>query len=159
MEIRIEKVAEKDVPAIVALLREFAEFEQLGHVCEVTEETLVDAMFGPGAFVGGLMAFYGDAPVAYALFYPYFASFRGQRGIYLEDIFIRAEYRRHNVGEKMLREIARMAKAAGSTRIDFQVLENNLPAIRFYEKHGAVRDETERHFKFTDEAFQKLATE
>lgn len=159
MEIRISKACEEDIPAIVAMLREFAEYEDLGHLCEVTEGRLSAAMFGEGAFVEGLIAFDGDNPAGYAIFYPYFASFRGQRGFYLEDIFIRAEYRRHNLGEKMLREIARIAKQRGYVRIDFQVLENNTPAIAFYEKHGAVRDDEERHFKFLHEAFDKLATE
>lgn len=159
MEIRITKARKEDVPAIVAMLREFAEYEDLGHLCEVTEERLFAAMFGKGAFVEGLIAQDGETPAGYAIFYPYFASFRGQRGFYLEDIFIRSDYRRHHLGERMLREIARIAKGRGYERIDFQVLESNAPAINFYEKHGAVRDDEERHFKFLYEAFDKLAAE
>jgi ribosomal protein S18 acetylase RimI-like enzyme len=158
MEIRIAKAAAGDIPAILAMMREFAEYEQLSQFLDVTEERLFAAMFGPEAFVEGLMALDGSAPVGYAVFYPYFASFRGQRGLYLEDIYIRDEYRRHNLGETMLREIARLARDRGFERMDFQVLETNTPAIRFYEKHGAVRDDTERHFKFTDEAFRRLAS-
>jgi GNAT superfamily N-acetyltransferase len=114
-------------------------------------------MFGPTAFVEGLMAFDDKTPVAYAIFYPYFASFRGQRGVYLEDIFITEKYRKSGVGEKMLREIARIGKEQGAVRLDFQVLKWNAPAINFYIKHGAVIDEEERHFKFTDEVFERLA--
>jgi ribosomal protein S18 acetylase RimI-like enzyme len=157
MDIRIAKATEDDIPGIVALLREFAEFLVLGQFLEVTGERLFQAMFASGAFVEGLMAFDGERPVAYAIFYPCFASFRGQRSLFLEDIYIKPEYRRHNLGERMVREIARMARARGFERIDFHVLEDNHSAIRFYEKHGAVRDDAERHFKFVGEAFELLA--
>lgn len=158
MEIRIAKAAEADIHAIVNMLREFAGFLDLERYIEITDERLFEAMFGEHAFVDGLMAFDGEKAVAYAIFFPAFTSFRGQRGLFLEDIYIRPEYRRHNLGKKMLREIARMAKARGFERIDFHVLEDNLSAIAFYEKHGAERDDSERHFKFIGDAFQRLAS-
>jgi ribosomal protein S18 acetylase RimI-like enzyme len=157
MEIRIAKATEGDIPAIIALLHEFAGFLDLGRYVEVTEERLFEAMFAPCAFVEGLMAFDDGIPVAYAIFFPAFTSFRGQRGLFLEDIYIKAEYRRHNLGIRMVREIARIARERGFERIDFHVLEDNHSAIAFYEKHGAVRDDEERHFKFIGEAFEKLA--
>ena len=73
------------------------------------------------------------ACAAYSIFYPNFASFRGQRGMYLEDIYISPDYRGRGIGEAMLREIARIAAAHGFERIDFQVLDWNKPAIDFYE--------------------------
>lgn len=157
MEIRIAKATEDDIPGIVALLREFAGFLDLERYLEVTGERLFQAMFAPEAFVEGLMAFDGEKPVAYAIFFPSFTSFRGQRGLFLEDIYIKPEYRRHKLGERMIREIAVIARARGFERIDFHVLEDNRSAIRFYEKHGAVRDDAERHFKFIGEAFERLA--
>lgn len=159
MKIKITGTEEKDVATIVGLIREFAEYENLSQVCEVTEEALREAMFGEHAYVEGLVAFDGERTVGYALFYPCFATFRGQRGFWLEDIFVTAEYRTHNLGEKMLREIARIGKARGIKRIDFLVLDWNTPAIGFYKKHGAVRGESERYFKFTDKAFLRLAAE
>lgn len=159
MDIAIIKTGEKDVRKIVGLIREFAEYEGLSQVCEVTEAALSEAMFGEQAFVEGLMAFDGERAVGYALFYPCFATFRGQRGFWLEDIFITADCRTHNLGEQMLREIARIGKARGIKRIDFLVLDWNTPAIGFYKKHGAVKGESERYFKFTDEAFLNLASD
>ena len=93
----------------------------------------------------------------YALYYPNYASFRGQKGYYLEDLYVAAEFRGRGVGEAFLREIARRGSQRGFKRIDFQVLGWNAPAIGFYERLGAHRDETERHFKFTDVAFAQLA--
>ncbi len=159
MDIQIRKSTPGEVPAIVRLMRDFAEYENLGDYCEITEDRLFDVMFGDDAFVEGLVAFHGDDPVAYAMFYPYFASFRGQCGYYLEDIFIADEYRRNGLGEAMVRIIARLAKQRGFERIDFQVLEWNTPAVKFYEKLGAVRDDSERHFKFIDSSFNSLVAD
>ena len=157
MEISIRNVEEQYLGDIVRLLRDFAEYENLSEYCEITEHRLHDAMFGKGGFVEGLISLDGATPVAYALFYPNFSSFRGERGLYLEDIYIAAEYRRLNLGEKMLREIARLARSRGMTRIDFQVLEWNTPAVTFYLKHGAEHNEGENHFKFAGAAFDRLS--
>ena len=157
MTLTIRKTTRDDVGAVNGLLQDFAKFENLEQFCEITEDKLVDAMFGKDAFVEGIIAYDGEKAVAYAVFYPNFASFRGQKGLYLEDIYIDAEYRGKGIGDAMLKEIAKIAKSRGFERIDFQVLDWNTPAIRFYEKHGAVRDEDERHYKFTDKAFETLA--
>lgn len=159
MDIQIRKSTPDEVPAIVRLMRDFAEFEDLGDYCEINEDRLLDVMFGDDAFVEGLVAFHQGEMVAYALFYPYFASFRGQCGYYLEDIFIAEEFRRNGLGEAMVRIIARLAKQRGFERIDFQVLEWNTPAVKFYEKLGAMRDDSERHFKFIDNSFQSLVVD
>lgn len=158
MNYRIEKAAEENIPQIIALMREFAEYENLLEYVEVTEERLKAALFGETRVADAVVAFADDAPIGYAVFYPNFATFRGQRGLYLEDIFIKKEFRGKGVGEMILKYLAKSAKTRGFERIDFQVLEWNTPAIKFYEKLGAHRDEEERHFKFTDEAFQNLAS-
>jgi GNAT superfamily N-acetyltransferase len=157
MEIAIRKVEIGDVVRVMSLMREFAEFEKLGEYCTVTEERLNAVIFGDNAFVEGLIALDYEKPIAYALFYPSFSTFRGERGLFLEDIYVSDEYRRHNLGEKMLREIARIAKQSGCERIDFHVLDWNSPAVNFYLKHGAERNDDDRHFKFAGDAFERLA--
>ena len=156
MNFRLEKAKPENIPQIYALMREFAEYENLLDSFETTEERLRIALFGETKVAEAILAFDGETAVGYAIFFPHFATFRGQRGIYLEDIFITKPARGKGVGEMMLKHIAKLAKARGFERIDFQVLEWNTPAIGFYESLGALRDEEERHFKFTDEAFQNL---
>lgn len=158
MNLRIEIAKLENVAGIVRLMRDFAEYEKLGEYCEITEDKLAAAMFHDEAYVEGIVAFDGEHLIAYALFYKSFASFRGQRGYYLEDIFIDDGYRGMGVGETMLKKIARIAKSNGFARIDFQVLDWNAPAISFYEKLGAVGNQDESHFKFSDEAFDSLAS-
>lgn len=155
----IRPAVQSDIPQILAMIREFAEYVELSDYCEVTEERLQIALFGEMAVAEAIVAVKDEMPIAYAIFYPNFLTFRGQRGYYLEDIYLKPEFRGQNLGEKMLRHIAKLGKSGGFERIDFQVLESNTPAVNFYKKLGAVVDETERHFKFTDEAFQKLARE
>ncbi len=154
---KIKKAKLENVSQIIALLREFAEYENLLDYVEITEDRLNIALFGEGKTAEAIVAFDGEIPIGYAVFYPSFSTFRGQRGFYLEDIYITKSYRKQGVGEMILKFIANLAKSRGFERIDFLVLEWNSPAVEFYKKLGAVRDDEERHFKFTDEAFQKLA--
>lgn len=157
MQLSIKKMTPEDLPSVLEMLAEFAAFLDLGAYLEVTEKRLSAALFDEGSFASGLMAFDGVAPIAYAIYFPAFTSFRGQRGLFLEDIYIKPAYRSHGIGEKMLRELARDARDRGFERIDFQVLEDNTGAVKFYERLGAIKDEKERHFKFIDKAFEKLA--
>lgn len=158
MNMEIRSATEENIADIVTLMREFADYEKLSDYLEITETKLSTALFSEGAFVESLVALDAERLVAYALFYPSFASFRGEVGFYLEDIFVTADYRGKAVGEAMLKEIAKLAKSRGYQRIDFQVLDWNAPAISFYEKLGAVSNADESHFKFSGEAFDALAS-
>lgn len=158
MNLKINKTTLSDIPHILAMLREFAGQTNLAEYCKVTEESLQNAMFGENAFVQGLIAFADETPIAYAIFFPHFSSFKGQRSIYLEDIYIKPEFRSFGIGEKMIRKIAKIGKTQNASRIDFQVSDSNKKAINFYKKLGAVYSEDDIHFKFDDEAFQNLAS-
>ncbi len=157
MNFQIIKAFENDVPRIVEMIREFAAFENLSDYCEVTEENLRAAMFDENLSVEGLMAFNDDKPIGYALFYKNFSSFRGQRGLYLEDLYIIPEYRGQKIGEAFLAKLAQIAKSRNFVRIDFLVLDWNEPAIKFYKKLGAEMNADERHFRFVGEAFEQLS--
>ena len=139
------------------MMREFAEFEELGGYFETTQERLNDALFGSEAIAEALVAERDGTIAGYALFFPYFASFRGQKGFYLEDLYVDPAFRGEGVGEALIRSIAARGRERGFERIDFQVLKWNEAAIRFYEKLGASKNESELHFKFTDDAFARLA--
>ena len=156
-QITIRQAKEKDIPAILSLMEEFARFVNLTEYLQVTEEKLAEVMSGDDPFLKSLIAFDAETPVGYAFWYHTFASFRGQKSVYLEDIFIVDEFRQSGIGERILKEIARIGRRSGACRMDLEVLEWNIPAVNFYKKHGALADEHARHFKFTDEAFQKLA--
>ena len=160
METVIRRAEPADVPEIMRLMGDFAAFEKLEQFLTVTPERLDAALFGPDAFVESLVADGPDGKLsAYTLFFPNFSSFRGQRGFYIDDLYIAESGRGRGLGRAMLRAIARLAADRGFERLDLQVLDWNTPAIGFYASLGAVRDDEERHFKFTDKAFAALAAE
>ena len=113
MNFQIETAQEEHIPAIIKLMHEFAGYENLLEYLEITEEKLCDALFGENGFVECLIAVSDDEPFAYALYYLNFSSFRGQTGVYLEDIYIRKDFRKYGIGELMLKQIARAGKEIG----------------------------------------------
>ena len=157
MEPVIREALESDVSTILKFLSDFAAFENLSEFLTISEADLYNAMFGPGGFVEGLVCEIDGETAGFAIFYPRFSSFRGQTGYYLEDIYIDEAFRGRGLGEKLLRAIAQKGRARGFERIDFQVLEWNFAAIEFYKALGAVIDDEDKHLKFTDEAFARLA--
>jgi len=158
MNVNVRKASREDLSGIVDLLHEFAEFEKLTDYFKITEQKLAKVLFGSEAFVECLVAVDAECLVAIAIFYPNFATFRGQTGMYLEDIYIKSEYRGVGLGSKLLKEVAKTARFRGCERLDFVVLDWNTTAIKFYEKHGAIRVEEERRFKFIDNAFTNLCS-
>lgn len=148
----------KDVPAIALLIREFAEFEKLLDWCEVTENDLEQAIFGKGNFVKTLVALDGVRYVGYAIFFPVFKSFRGERSIFLEDLYVTPDLRGQGLGLVMLREVARYARENGFARMDWQALKWNAAAIKFYENLGAESDDENFDFRLRGAAFGNLAS-
>lgn len=157
MNFRIEKAASKDVSQIVALIKEFAEFEKLSHACEVSEEDLRTAIFGETNFVNCLVTFANETRVGYAMFYPTFKSFRGERSMFLEDLYVSPAMRGKGLGLKMLKEVARVAKQQDCVRMDWQALKWNAPAIKFYASLGTENDDENLDFRLRGAAFERLA--
>ncbi|NNE99186.1 MAG: GNAT family N-acetyltransferase [Pyrinomonadaceae bacterium] len=157
MNLTIKTAGPGDIDAILKLMAEFAEHQNLTEFLEVTEKKLADVMFGKDRFVHGIIVRDDETPIAYAFFYQYFSSFRGEKSVYLEDIFITEQFRNRGIGEELVKEIAVRGKEFAAVRMDFQVLRSNISAINFYKKLGAIVDEDERHVKIVDESFQNLA--
>lgn len=147
-----------DVAAIAVLIGEFAAFEKLSEWCEVTEKDLEQAIFGKDGFVEALVALSGNVYVGYAIFFPVFKSFRGERSIFLEDLYVTPDERGNGLGFVMLAEVAKYAKTRGFTRMDWQALKWNAPAVDFYKKLGAESDDENLDFRLRGENFNRLAS-
>ena len=137
----------RDVAAIVQMIRDLAEFEQLGHLVQVTPEKLRPQLFGekPAAEAlvaelggGGSGGSGGGAVVAFALFFTNFSTFLAQPGLYLEDLYVRPEHRGQHIGKALLTRLAALAVERGCGRFEWSVLDWNEGAIRFYENVGAT---------------------
>jgi GNAT superfamily N-acetyltransferase len=157
--LRIEEATEKDVPLVLAFIRELADYERALDRVTANEEILRDTLFGPKPCAECVIAYEDDAPVAFAIYFFSYASFTGLPNLYLEDIFVRPASRGAGVGRQLLAFLARRAGERGCGRMEWSVLNWNAPAIAFYEKLGAqpVCDWTVFHLN--QEEMEKLANE
>jgi GNAT superfamily N-acetyltransferase len=127
-----------DVPAIHAMVRELAEFEQLSHLVASTQEDIAHALFREHPAVEVIVGRESGIAVAFALFFHNFSTFLGRRGLYLEDLYVRPAYRRRGYGRALLVHLARLAKERACGRFEWSVLDWNTDAIAFYETLGAT---------------------
>jgi GNAT superfamily N-acetyltransferase len=154
-----------DIPAILALIRELAEYEKLTHACVATEELLAKHLFGlnggeqaADAIVTEITWGSGaQSIVGYALFFKTFSTFLALPGIYLEDIYVQPQHRGQGYGKAMLRHLAQMAVTRGYGRVEWSVLDWNTPSIDFYKSLGAVHMEGWSMYRLTGNALQKFA--
>ena len=156
-ELEIRPATERDVPLILSLIRELAEYERLSHEIVATEEILRDSLFGERPAAEVLLGYVGDDPAGFALFFHSFSTFLGRPGIYLEDLYVRPEFRGAGVGRVFLRHLARLAKDRGCGRLEWWVLDWNKPAIGFYEALGAVPMGDWTVYRIAGEALDELA--
>lgn len=149
-----------DVPLILNLIRELAEFERLLHEVTADEARLREQLFGPRPAAEVLLGFDGDGtPMGFALFFQNFSTFLARPGIYLEDLFVRPEFRGRGLGRALLERIARLAVARGCGRFEWAVLDWNENAIGFYENLGARLMENWRICRVTGPALETLAAQ
>lgn len=134
----IERATPDDVPTIIALVRELAEFERLAHEVRIEAKSLHEHLFGPRPYAEAVMARLAGATVGFALFFHNYSTFVGRPGLYLEDLYVRPEYRGRGYGESLIRHLARLAVERGCGRFEWWVLDWNEKAIAFYRKLGAV---------------------
>lgn len=156
MELRIERATERDVPVILTLIKNLAEYERLSHEVTVTEGVLRDSLFTKCA-AETYIAYADQEPAGYAMFFQTFSTFLGVPGMYLEDIFVEPRFRRLGIGRMLLTHLARIAVERGYGRVDWTVLDWNAPAIDFYKSLGAAMMDDWKLCRITGEPLRKLA--
>ena len=147
--LRIKQATENDVPLILQFIRELAEYEQALDRVIATEEILRTTLFGERAYAEAVIAYIGDQPAAFAIYFFSYSSFTGLPNLYLEDILVRSAYRGSGLGKELFAFLARRASEHGCGRMEWSVLNWNEPAIGFYQRLGAepVRDWTVFHLE------------
>jgi GNAT superfamily N-acetyltransferase len=153
----IRPATREDIPCLLELIRGLAEYERLTHLVVANPRLLEEELFAPGRHVEAVLGFADGAAVAFAVYFHSFSTFLGRRGLYLEDLFVRPEYRRRGYGRALLLHVARIAHARGCGRFEWMALDWNEPAIRFYKSLGAVEMAEWRLFRVTGEALARLA--
>jgi GNAT superfamily N-acetyltransferase len=157
--IRIRFATEQDVPLILQFIRDLAEYERLSHELIATEDLLRTSLFGPQPGPEVIFAEVDGIPAGFALFFHNYSTFLAQRGLYLEDLFVRPEFRGHGIGRRLLTYLAHLAVTRGCGRFEWWVLDWNETAIGFYKRLGAVPMSDWTVFRVTGEALALLAAE
>ncbi len=155
----IRPATRADVPTILGLIRELADYERLSKEVVATEEDLHQWLFGQKPVAEVLIGEYGGKPVSFALFFYNFSTFLGRPGVYLEDLYVKPDYRHMGFGRRLMAYIAQWAKAKNCGRFEWAVLNWNTPAIDLYEKLGAVPQKEWTVYRLSGEALGQLADE
>lgn len=126
-----------DVPLLLQMIGELAEFEKLAQAAVGTVAELHEGLFGVTPKAEAILARLDGEVVGFALFFSNYSTFLCRPGLYLEDLYIRPAYRAQGIGRAFLQHIARLALARGCGRFEWSVLNWNASAIQFYESMGA----------------------
>jgi len=153
----IRSATERDVPLILSLIRELAEYEKLAHEVTATESDLHASLFASPPAAEVVIAEHDGVPAGYALFFHNYSTFLCKRGLYLEDLFVRPPFRGRGIGKQLLVHLARLAVERGCARFEWAVLDWNEPAIGFYKSLGAEPMDTWTVMRVTGQALRALA--
>lgn len=155
--LRIAPAESQDVPLILSLVRELAEFERLLDQVTASEEQLSESLFGERPYAEVVIAWVGEEAAGFALFFHNYSTFLAKPGIYLEDLYVRPKFRGEGCGKALLVHLAALAVERGCGRLEWSVLDWNQRAIDFYESLGAKALDEWTMYRVTGDALTKLA--
>jgi Sortase and related acyltransferases len=146
----------KDIPLILGLIKELADYEKMLPEVVATEELLTESLF-ERKMAEVIIGEFKNEPVSFALFFHNFSTFLGRPGLYLEDLYVKPEARGKGIGKIMLSFLAKLAIERKCGRLEWWCLDWNKPSVRFYKQLGAVPMEDWTVFRVTNETLVKLA--
>ncbi len=153
----IRFAAREDIPTILGFIRALAAYEKMEDQV-IADETLLETWIFEKRKAEVLLAFEGDTPVGFALFFHNFSTWLGRAGIYLEDLFVLPEYRGRGYGKLLLKRLARIAVQRGCGRLEWACLDWNEPSIAFYKSVGATALDEWTTYRVTGDALLALAS-
>ena len=159
MTLNIRPATKEDIPLVHWFIRALASYERLEDEVVVSTEMLEKNLFIENPFAQTLIAEWDNSPAGFALYYYNFSTFLGKPGIYLEDLFVKPDYRGLGIGKSLLRELARLAAEQDCGRLDWAVLDWNEPAINFYKKLGAEAQHEWTGFRLSGQSLHQFAEE
>jgi GNAT superfamily N-acetyltransferase len=151
----IRAALETDSHLIVSLLREFADYEKLHGGFSLTEDRVKRDMMGAACHCD--LVFSGDEAAGLACWYWIYKSFRARRGLFIEDLYVRPQFRGRGLGKTLLAHLAGKARAADGF-LEWQVLDWNTPSIEFYKGLGAQQLEQWLDYRLDGESLERLAS-
>jgi len=136
--IQIRPATVEDAALLATMILELAEYEHLAHEAGVTAETVVRDGFGEHPKFRAVIAELDGQAAGYAVFFEFYSTFQGRAGLFLDDIFVRPQFRKQGLGQALLAHVARIAWDENYFCMRWEVLDWNTPAIEFYNRLGAV---------------------
>lgn len=155
--VAIRSAEARDASLILELIHGLAEYERLADAVVATEASVRESLFGPHPAAEVLLAEVDGTPAGFALYFHNYSTFLAQHGLYLEDLFVRPEFRGHGIGTRLLARLAAIAVERRCGRFEWAVLDWNSDAIRFYQALGAEPMSEWTTFRITGEALTALA--
>ena len=154
----IKKTTRDDIPLIFSFIKELAEYERLSHEVVATEETLTKMLFGNKPYAEVVIGYLNNSPASFAIYFHNFSTFLARPGLYLEDLFVKPEFRGQGLGQKMFVYLAQIAKDRQCGRLEWSVLDWNELAISFYKRMGAKAMDEWTVYRATGKALEDLAS-
>ena len=151
----IRSATASDVAVLSTMIHEMARYERLP--LSMTQEQLASDGFGPKPQFRVILAEWDGEPAGYAFFFNSYSTFRG-RGLFLEDLYVRSEFRRRKIGDALLAQVAKVALLENCFGLMLNVLEWNRPAIEFFRRHGVKFLDDWKTGSLEGQAFRALAT-
>ncbi|WP_459201137.1 GNAT family N-acetyltransferase [Methanococcus sp. CF] len=156
LKINIRPTTVSDVSLILKFIKELAKYENLEDSVLATEEIIKESLFGKKQYAEALIVEARSEPVGLVLFFHNFSTFLGKPGIYIEDLYIKEEFRGMGLGKKIFEYLSNLAKERNCGRIEWVVLDWN-PARKFYEKMGAVPVDNWLIYRLTGDKIDELS--
>src|SRR5690242_15445628 len=157
MTVAIRRVRPGEAGLVLSFVRELAAYEKLLDAVDASEAMIDAALLGPSPRLFCDIAEWNGEPAGFALWFYNFSTFRGRHGLYLEDLFVRPEFRSRGIGKALLKHLAQRCVAEGLARLEWWVLDWNEPALNVYRAIGAVPMDEWTVQRVTGEALTKLA--
>jgi len=154
---QIRAATPQDAGFIFAMVQELADYEKLTHAVDATAETLESALFGPAPRVFCDIALWNGEAVGIAIWFYNFSTFRGRHGIWLEDLYVRPAFRGRGCGKALLQNLGARCVAEDLARLEWSVLDWNMPSIAFYKSMGAILLDEWTQCRCEGEALLRLA--
>jgi GNAT superfamily N-acetyltransferase len=157
-DVELRPAVPADIPVILDLIRELAEYERDPGAVVATPDLLYDALFGPKAVAHAIVAEVAAEVAGFALYFFNFSTWTGRRGLYLEDFYVRPAARGAGVGRRLFSRLAAIAQECGCGRMDLSVLNWNESAIRFYDRCGGIPLDDWTQYRFGPDAIARIAS-
>lgn len=146
----------EDVSLILSFIKELAEYENMSSEVIADEKTLTKWIFDERK-ADVIFAIENEKEVGFALYFYNFSTFLGRAGLYLEDLFVKPEYRKRGHGKALIKRLAEIAVERGLGRLELSCLNWNKPSIDFYLSLGATKMSDWTVYRFTGESLKNLA--